>query len=215
MTNTHTAAIDYFNARAEEVAAQYNAMDRRRVHADLLALLPEDKTLQVLDVGAGSGADADMFAQMGHFVVAAEPASALRDIAMKCFDNMNIVWNDDVLPELAETSGNAMHFDIVMASCVLQYLDENSRDKSLEKIVSLVNVGGLIEVQCPVSPTRTHQFELKPDEIKTFVTEYNKTNESGQELEMVIEKTVPDYSGRKALDGSASAYNLWIIKRLR
>jgi trans-aconitate methyltransferase len=215
MTQAGGAAIAYFNAKAEELAAQYNAMDRTRVHADLLALLPEGKTLQVLDIGAGSGADADMFAARGHLVVAAEPAEALRSIAIKTYDNINIVWNDDVLPDLVATCRAQMAFDAVMASCVLQYLDEETRFKSLEKIFSLTEIGGLIEIQCPVSPTREHQFRLHAGEIAGFVDDYNRGSDAGAEFELVTEKTVPDFAGRKALDGSDAAFHIWIIRRLR
>ncbi|MBI1216835.1 MAG: methyltransferase domain-containing protein [Alphaproteobacteria bacterium] len=214
MTNKDNAAIDYFNDKAEEVAAQYNALNRELVHADLLSLLPEDQTLQVLDIGAGSGADADMFAEKGHFVVAAEPAAALRELAMKTYDNMNIIWNADVLPEMAETCRAQMSFDVILASCVLQYLDEETRFKALEKIFSLTNVGGLIEVLAPVSPTREHQFPLSEGEVQKFIDDFNNSSEAGKQFEAVIEKTIPDFGGRKALDGSDAAFRLCIIRRL-
>ena len=46
-------AIDYFNDRADALAAQYNQLDRQKVHADLLANLPKGEGLRVLDIGAG------------------------------------------------------------------------------------------------------------------------------------------------------------------
>ena len=93
-----TIAIDYFNARAEALFAHYTGIDRRKVHADLLSLLPPylshakhaGPVLNVLDIGAGSGIDAALFAGLGHNVVAAEPAEKLRALAMKTFIDKNI-----------------------------------------------------------------------------------------------------------------------------
>lgn len=125
-------AIDYFNERADALAAQYNQLDRLKVHADLLANLPTGEGLRVLDIGAGSGADANMFASLGYSVVATEPADRLRDIAAKTFTDNRIEWNADVLPHLPLVTGQGRGFDIVSAVGVLQYLDEDSRAKSLK-----------------------------------------------------------------------------------
>ena len=98
--------IQYFNDNAEKLSAQYNSLDRARVHADLVALLPTSQKLRMLDIGAGSGADAAFFAALGHEVVAAEPAKKLRDMANKTFQNKLIEWNGDKLPALKSVTAS-------------------------------------------------------------------------------------------------------------
>src|SRR3990172_871011 len=101
MKTTHRAKVlKYYNDRAGALSTVYDALNREQVHADLLSLLPKNRKLKVLDVGAGSGADAKMFAQAGHDVVAVEPAKKLREIAKKSFKNKKIKWISDQLPQL-------------------------------------------------------------------------------------------------------------------
>ena len=51
------APVGWYDARAGELAAAYEAVDPDRLHAWLIDLLPAEPGL-VLDVGAGSGRDA-------------------------------------------------------------------------------------------------------------------------------------------------------------
>ncbi len=208
-------AIDYFNDRAEALAAQYNQLDRRHVHADLLANLPAGDGLRVLDIGAGSGADANMFASLGYQVVATEPADNLRDIGIKTFPDKNIEWNADVLPQLSLVTGQGKAFDIVSAVGVLQYLDEDNRHKSLKTIFSLVAPGGVIDIQYPVPASREHQFTIGKNEIADFVEAFNQAAGVTTQFSILIDKEIPDHTGRKALDGSDLFFKTMVLQRLR
>ncbi len=208
-------AIDYFNDRAEALAAQYNQLNRQKVHADLLANLPAGDGLRVLDIGAGSGADAHMFASLGYQVVATEPADKLRDIGIKTFPDKNIEWNADVLPQLPLVTGQGKAFDIVSAVGVLQYLDEDNRSKSLKTIFSLVAQGGVIDIQYPVSASREHQFTIGKNEIVDFVQVFNQAAGATAEFRIMIDKEIPDHTGRKALDGSDLFFKTMVLQRLR
>ncbi|MDF3023919.1 MAG: class SAM-dependent methyltransferase [Alphaproteobacteria bacterium] len=208
-------AIDYFNDRADALAAQYNQLDRRKVHADLLANLPAGEALRVLDIGAGSGADANMFAKLGYQVVATEPADKLRDIGIKTFPDKNIEWNADVLPQLPMVTGQGKTFDIVSAIGVLQYLDEDNRRKSLKTIFSLVAVGGVVDIQYPVPASREHQFTIGKNEIADFVQAFNQVAGATSEFSIVIDKEIPDHTGRKALDGSDLFFKTMVLRRIR
>lgn len=208
-------ALDYFNTKAKELAAQYNALDREKVHADLLGHLPEGRTLDVLDIGAGSGADANMFAEKGHRVVAAEPAEGLLNLAKETFTNKNIEWNADVLPELKEAGRDGRRFDVITAVGVLQYVDKDLRGKSLKTIFSLTAKDGVIEIQYPTPASREHQFSIDDDEIADFVKAFNKASGTRSYFEIIMDKKIPDHTGRKALDGSDLSFKTLLIRRVR
>ncbi|MGI4799117.1 MAG: class I SAM-dependent methyltransferase, partial [Janthinobacterium lividum] len=76
---TPLALIGWYDSHAHDLVAAYEAVDPDRLHAWLVDLLPAEPGL-VLDVGAGSGRDADWFARRGHSVVAVEPAAAMRTL---------------------------------------------------------------------------------------------------------------------------------------
>lgn len=206
-------AIDYFNDRADELARQYNVLDRAKVHADLLSMLPEGQALKVLDIGAGSGADAAMFADRGHTVLACEPAEALRKNGEETFKNKNIKWSSDVLPEMSAASDAAAPFDVITSVGVLQYVPEENRASSLSKMFSMAARGGFLEVQYPTPASREHQFTIKHNEIEKAVEAFNQVAAPNDGIDIVMDKLVPDFSGRKALDGSDLSFRTVILKR--
>lgn len=206
-------ALDFFNRHAEALAQQYNALDRARVHADLLALLPEGQPLAVLDIGAGSGADAAMFADMGHRVVANEPAAGLRDIGKKTFKNKNIKWNKDVFPDAGAGLARLGPFDVVTSVGVFQYISEEKRPSTLNKMFLLASTGGFVEIQYPTPASREHQFTVAHGEIAQAVDAFNLAARPGDGMEVVSDRLVPDFSGRKALDGSDLSFRTVILRR--
>lgn len=206
-------AIDYFNDRAEELSRQYNALDRAKVHADLLALLPEGRALKVLDIGAGSGADAAMFADLGHTVIAAEPADALCKIGKDTFKNKSIKWNSEVLPEMGPQSDALAPFDVVTSVGVLQYIEEEKRASSLSKMFSLAAKGGYVEIQYPTPASREHQYTISHNELADAVKAFNQAATPNDGIEIVLDRLVPDFSGRKALDGSDLHFRTVILRR--
>lgn len=205
-------AINYFNEKAEALAGQYNALDREKVHADLLAQLPENRALTVLDIGAGSGADAHMFAAKGYQVTATEPAAKLREIAQKTFPDKNIEWNADVLPEMTVSGSGGRQYDVVTAVGVLQYLDEQNRPKALAKMFSLVAKDGFVEIQYPTPASREHQYSITGNEVADLVRSFNN---SSAEFKVVVDKSIPDHTGRKALDGSDLFFKTLIFQRVK
>jgi len=206
-------ALDYFNDRAAELAAQYNALDREKVHADLLSLLPEGKVLRVLDVGAGSGADAAMFAGKGHQVVASEPADNLRNEAIKTFQNKNINWNAEALPDFGSGVQSAAPYDVVTSVGVFQYLDQKDRVNALKKMFSLVADRGFLEVQYPTPASREHQFTVGHNEIADAAKAFNQEAGASAGFKVIMDKSVPDFTGRKALDGTPLSFRTLILQR--
>jgi len=208
-------AIQYFNENAEALCAFYSKMDRAKVHADLIPLLPEKK-LVMLDVGAGSGADANFFSKMGHQVVAAEPAEDLAGLGQEVFSaNNNIIWSDDKLPEMKNATSSFLKFDVVYSVGALQYTEDSERQAALAKMAELTADDGLIEIQYPTPPTHPHQHNIKQKEIVDFVDAFNKASKDGRKLEIIVNKSIPAMNGRKALNGEDLYFNITIIKSLK
>lgn len=208
-------ALEYFNSRAKELAAQYNALDREKVHADLLSHLPKDKSLSVLDIGAGSGADAAMFAERGHRVLATEPADALRREGQETFKNKNIKWSAEALPEFGAEVAKERPYDVVTSVGVLQYLDKNDRASSLKEMFSVVAQGGFLEIQYPTPASRAHQFTIEHNEIESARQAFNEEAGATARFEWVMDKLLPDFTGRKALNGQDLHFRTAILKRVK
>lgn len=213
MQSTDNPGIEYFNVHAVTLAAEYVAMDRAKVHTDLLRMMPEKTPLKILDIGAGSGADAAMFADMGHDVVAAEPAEKLRGIAEEIFHDKAVQWNDEALPLMGGATDNAAPFDVVIGIGVLQYLDEKDRQTALHKMFSLVAPDGLLQIQYPTPASRVAQFTVAQNEICDAMELYNAANLSVDPMRIAMDKTIPVFNGRKALDGSDLYFRTIILHR--
>ena len=209
----YSKAIQYFNDRADVLSLQYNNSDRARVHAGLIELLPETGKLEMLDVGAGSGADAGLYAEMGHNVVAVEPAWKLRNIAKKTFRNDRIEWIADKLPYLELIHAPGRKFDVVYCANALQYLKKKDRRLSLIRMLSFLKDGGLLEIQHPFPPSREYQFLIDLNEIKDFVKQYNESTSKHSRLKILREICFKTFDERKALNGSELYYKTVIIKR--
>ncbi len=105
--------------------------------------MPE-RASRVLDVGAGTGADAAWLADRGHHVVAVEPTRALRLPGMERHPSPRIEWLDDSLPDLVATRRTARIFDLVMMTAVWMHLDRRERAIAMPHLACLLGPGGLL-----------------------------------------------------------------------
>jgi cyclopropane fatty-acyl-phospholipid synthase-like methyltransferase len=154
-----------------------------------------------------------MFSDRGHAVTAAEPAETLRKIGEDVFKNKNIKWNAEVLPEMGPQSAAEGPFDVVTSVGVLQYIAEEKRLSSLSKMFSLVAKGGYVEIQYPTPASREYQFTIGHNEIADAVKAFNQAAVPNDRIEVVLDRLVPDFSGRKALDGSELHFRTVILRR--
>ena len=208
----YSKAILYFNDRADDLSLKYNSTDHAHAHAGLIKLLLKSKKLKMLDIGAGSGADAGMYSEMGHDVVAVEPAWKLRKLAKKTFKNSRVKWIADKLPQLKLINVSIRKFDVVYCANALQYLKEKDRELSLIRMVSFLKDEGLLEIQYPFPPSRKYQFSIDSSEIKNFVKQYNESISRHSKLKILQKTRSRAFGGRKALDGSDLYFNTIIIK---
>jgi SAM-dependent methyltransferase len=121
---------------------------------------------RVLDIGAGTGADAAWLAGNGHHVVAVEPTKELRIPAMALHCSNLIDWIDDSLPNLTITKSKFQSFDLIMLTSVWMHLDEYERLLAMPNLLSLLASGGVILMSLrhgPLLNTR-RMFEVSAEE---------------------------------------------------
>jgi 2-polyprenyl-3-methyl-5-hydroxy-6-metoxy-1,4-benzoquinol methylase len=150
---------------AAERASRYEAVSFAEKHAVALQFLPSAPSA-VLDVGAGSGADAAWFSAMGHRVVAVEPTDLLRRAGMKLHAEHSIEWIDDSLPELARLQAPAEKFDVVMLTAVWMHLDDLERQRAMPRLAALLAPGAVLvmSVRHGPAPRERRIFEVSDEE---------------------------------------------------
>jgi SAM-dependent methyltransferase len=136
-------AISWYERHAAEWAVANDAHSPERLYAWLNGRLPASPAL-VLDVGAGSGRDAVWLSELGHDVVAVEPAAAMRAEAARLHPGSGVRWLEDRLPDLAATMRLGLTFDAILLSAVWMHLASADRPRALRKLVTLLKPGGLL-----------------------------------------------------------------------
>ncbi len=96
----------------------------------------------MLDVGAGSGRDAEWLASHGWDVIAAEPATSLRQEAARLHPTPGIRWIDDRLPALNAVHRLGLSFDLIWLSGVWMHISPEARPRALRKLATLLKPGG-------------------------------------------------------------------------
>lgn len=141
---------DFYTTNAQRLSQQYDSLSPEQVHADWLAHLPSIKpnqTLQVLDLGAGSGRDAAWLASMGWDVLAVEPSSGLRNIGRKSTSEQSVRWLDDTLPQLSAISDSYnSSFRLILASAMWMHLTPEEQLLACTRLQQLVAKDAVIVI---------------------------------------------------------------------
>ena len=132
-----------YAAQANELARRYEAIAFVDKHQAVLHLLP-DAPAAVLDIGAGTGADAAWLAERGHLVVAVEPTGEFRARGMALHPSPSIEWIDDHLPTLEHVLVRGQRFGLVLLTAVWMHLDEPERRVAMPRIASLLAPQGVL-----------------------------------------------------------------------
>jgi SAM-dependent methyltransferase len=134
-------------------------------HQPVLHLIPQGPC-RVLDLGAGTGADAAWFAARGHVVVAVEPTDALRIPGMALHPSPAITWLDDCLPDLEKVTARGRTFELIMLTGVWMHLDEAERRRGVPRIAGLLTEAGrlVISLRHGLVPPGRVMFEVTAEE---------------------------------------------------
>lgn len=151
--------------QAAELVGQYESVPFVEKHQAVLHLLPT-RPCHVLDIGAGTGADAAWFAGEGHSVVAVEPTREFRQAGMALHPSPLIEWVDDSLPGLDVTRRRIQRFDLICLSAVWMHLDEHERRLAMPNVASLLAAAGvlLLSLRHGPMPAGRRMFEVTAEE---------------------------------------------------
>ena len=150
--------ISFYSKNAQVLSEQYDSVPFESVHKDWLNEIPKEGF--VLDVGAGSGRDARYLAAKGLSVVAAEPASGIRELAKQynvdsernsnegVKENPNsapaVHWLADSLPDLKSIFALQTKFDLILLSAVWMHIVPSQRERCIRKLSALLKPNGKI-----------------------------------------------------------------------
>lgn len=154
----------YLGQNATRLAAQYESGPFEQIHGPWLRFLPP-KGAKVLDIGAGSGRDADALCKRGYIVAAVEPSVDMINEAKRFHSSSDIEWIQDHLPQLETLVRAHRTFDLLLLSAVWMHLDFGDRSRAMGTLPKLMNQGAItvITIRHPHDASR-HMFEVDPQE---------------------------------------------------
>ncbi|MEL6538699.1 MAG: class I SAM-dependent methyltransferase [Bacteroidota bacterium] len=112
------------------------------LHHEFLEFLPAEAAL-VLDLGAGSGRDADTLSQIGYRVIAVEPLAEFRALGQELYPSSNIEWMNDALPTLQKLKYYSRQVDFILCSGVWHHLDPEEQQAAMKRVAELVKPRGI------------------------------------------------------------------------
>jgi SAM-dependent methyltransferase len=145
-----------YREEAAELVKRYESIPFAEKHRAVLHLIPS-APCRVLDIGAGTGADAAYLVALGHWVVAVEPTDELRLPGIALHPSARIDWVSDSLPDLAVTRQRGQQFDVIMLTAVWMHLDARERQHAMPQVASLLRRGGVLIMSLrhgPLPPRR-------------------------------------------------------------
>lgn len=162
---SNTPGTQGYDESAAELIERYESLSFEHKHGAVLHMIP-DVPGKIIDIGAGTGADAAWLAAQGHQVVAVEPVRSFREYGLRRHASPRIEWVNDALPDLHQLAQRKQEFNVVMLTAVWMHLHENERRMAMPVVASLLAPGGLLVMSLrhgPVPVGRT-MFGVSPEE---------------------------------------------------
>ena len=146
-----TKTIEHYSKKAQHYYDLYNSVDAESVHSDWKAFLQKSKAGTALDVGAGSGRDANWLAEQGWKVTSAEPADELRNLAQANSHN-SVTWCNASLPALTALPQKPNTYDLILLSAVWMHLPKYERPPTLKRLAELLSENGAMYISLRFGP---------------------------------------------------------------
>lgn len=150
---------------ASKLIERYESIDFAQKHQAALSFIPAEPST-VLDIGAGTGSDANWLASHGHEVLAVEPTAEFRSYGRSRYASPRIEWVEDCLPKLELVVKRQQTFALILLSAVWMHLDERERGIAMPILVSLLSPRGVIIMSLRHGPVPRGRvmFEVSPQE---------------------------------------------------
>jgi SAM-dependent methyltransferase len=151
--------------QAQDLIPRYEAVPFERKYRAEIGFVPLPPSL-VLDIGAGTGADAAWLAAKGHRVVAVEPIEPFRAAGAALHPSSAIEWIDDGLPELNGVLARTQNFDVILLTAVWMHLDESQREQAMPVVARLLAPRGTVfmRLRHGPAPIGRRMFEVSATE---------------------------------------------------
>lgn len=188
---SNDSTIQYYSTHAKEFYRRYKKLRFEDVHAVWLHIIPTNKKIHILDVGAGSGRDALWFAQKGHKITAVEPADGLRELAKAYDADTRIRWVEDHLPGLHRVKDLKLRFDLILNSAVWMHIDPKKRKEAFDNLAGLLSSNGILVITLRNGESTGKRFMHPVNKRELFqYAEFKK-------LEMLFDSESDDLFGRR------------------
>lgn len=163
--STNPASTAGYASEVDALFKRYEARDATAVHAPWSHFFPESPA-HILDIGAGTGRDAAMFAALGHTVTAVEPVDVLRTRAAELHPEPQITWLADALPNLTETRALNQAFNAILMHAVWMHLTEAERATAMPHLAALMAPGArlLMSLRHGPVPAGRRMFDVSGEE---------------------------------------------------
>jgi 2-polyprenyl-3-methyl-5-hydroxy-6-metoxy-1,4-benzoquinol methylase len=174
--------MDYYQRNAKSLSTQYQSLVPESVHKTWLPNLPKRPGL-ALDIGAGSGRDANWLASQGWQVTAVEPCRALRELAPF---HPQVQWLDDRLPTLCQldTPGECL-YQLILVSAVWMHLSPKEQEQSLLLLKSIMSPNGILVITWRNQANDTER-QFYNVEVKQFTNAIITTSADEGEREDIL-----------------------------
>lgn len=167
ITSTRYPGTLGYAEHADELISRYETTSLPQKYGAALQLLPTAPGL-VLDIGAGTGADAAWLASRGHQVVAVEPVARFRAAGAALHPSPAITWMDDGLPDLALLTTGTQQFDAILLTAVWMHLDESQRRRAMPILAALLHPTGVLLLTLRHGPTPAGRCMFDATEEETI-----------------------------------------------
>ena len=145
------ATLQYYQRNAEDLVSMYDKAQPHYLSMLMTELRPttaqlSDQSLQVLDVGCGSGRDVAALRAAGVCAWGVDASARLIAEGTRHYQLPAACLSTSSLPRLREING---HYDAVLCSAVLQHIPDADLKLSLQRLCSLCKPGGHILISVP------------------------------------------------------------------
>jgi len=161
----------YSGPEAVKLCRQYESVEFRRVHECWLSLIPLNASTAI-DIGCGSGRDADGLAKIGLRVLAVDSSADMLHQAKLLHPNPKIEWLLDSLPELTVVLRKDREFDLILLSAVWMHLPVLQRSCAMSNLSKLCAKNGtlVVSLRWPADASRGMN-EVSSEEIVSLASQ--------------------------------------------